>query len=372
MRYCPRCVLPDSRPRIWFDDEGNCNCGTAEIKREIDWCERELAFRDVVASARARGAEYDCVIPVSGGKDSTWQVIKCLEYGLKPLCVTWRSPARNSLGTRNLENLIELGVDHVDFRINPKVEKLFTLKSFVERGATAIPMHMGLFAIPTKMAVRFAVPLVMWGENSAFEYGGNEELRKGSVLDEAWYLNYGVTNGTTATDWVGDDLSARDLAPFFMPSDAELQALDIRAVFLGGYFRWDPVETYRVAAKNGFQASADGPKIGYYDFADLDDDFIIPVHHYLKWHKYGFTRLFDNLSLEIRAGRMTREEAIEIIRHTGDQAPYEAIRRFCAYVDITEAFFFEVCDRFRDPRIWTKRDDVWMIEDFIIEDWNWR
>ena len=119
MNYCRNCVLPDTRPNLQLDDDGICNaCRSSETKSSIDWGKRKKSFELVVKSVKAKNKGYDCLIPVSGGKDSHWQVIKCLEYGLNPLAVTWKTPARTEIGTRNLENLINLGVDHIDFQIN--------------------------------------------------------------------------------------------------------------------------------------------------------------------------------------------------------------------------------------------------------------
>src|SRR5690242_19878615 len=161
MRYCKTCITPYNRPNIQFDDAGNCNCATRTAKDAVDWVEREHLFREVVAHAKARSRGYDCVIPVSGGKDSTWQVVKCLEYGLRPLCVTWRPPGRTIIGQRNLENLIQLGVDHIDWSISPAVEKKFTYLALKKYGTNALPMHMAIFSIPANVAVRFDIPLVI-------------------------------------------------------------------------------------------------------------------------------------------------------------------------------------------------------------------
>jgi N-acetyl sugar amidotransferase len=372
MRYCRTCILPHTRPNIRFDANGkNCNCATAEKKAAVDWTAREAMFRQLVAETRAKGARYDCIIPVSGGKDSTWQVIKALEYGLKPLCVTWKTPARNVLGAANLQNLINLGVEHIDFSINPLVERCFTLKAFAKLGSPVIPMHMALHAVPLQIAVGLKVPLILWGENSAYEYGGEDEGLKGTRLTHAWLKKFGVTNGTSAEDWIGDDLSRRDLAPYFWPSDAEQDAAGVNAVFLGHYFRWDPVMTYEAAKARGFQAD-DKPKTGYYAFADVDDEFLITIHHWMKWFKFGFTRLWDNLSLEIRNGRMSRDQAMEIVRASGEEMPVEEIRRFCDYVGINESRFFEIVDSFRNKDIWKKdMEGHWRLESFLIPEWKW-
>lgn len=371
MRYCSRCILPDTRPHLKFDAQGVCDaCRNHKGRAHIDWNARQVAFRQVAAHARARSRGYDCLIPVSGGKDSTWQVVKCLEYGLNPLAVTWKTPGRTAIGARNLANLVNLGLDHVDYQVNPTVERKFMYQALMRFGSTAIPMHLALFNIPLKIAVRFDIPLVVWGENSAFEYGGSDEELKGFRLDSRWLEQYGVSHGTAAQDWVSPELSAKELTPYFGPSDEELKRAGVLAVFLGYYFPWDPAASLKVARAHGFQGRAAGPKTGYYDYADIDDDFI-SIHHYLKWYKFGFTRTFDNLSLEIRNGRLTREQAIQIIKARGDETPHEDIAKFCDFVGISRGHFFEVIEKFRNPAIWVKKEGTWAIEDFLVKDWHW-
>lgn len=372
MKYCTVCITPDTRPSIVLDADGVCNaCAAHRSKKNIDWHDRERAFRDVVEHAQSRSRGYDCLIPVSGGKDSTWQVVKCLEYGLKPLAVTWKSPARTEIGARNLTNLINLGVDHIDYQVSPAVERKFLYESFVRCGSTAVPMHLALFNIPLTLAVRLDIPLVIWGENSAFEYGGTEEERRGFRLDRRWLLRFGVTQGTTAEDWISDMLTRRELTPYFGPSDAEMDAKGVLAVFLGYYFPWDPEASLAVARANGFRARDQGPKTGYYDYADIDDDFI-SIHHYLKWYKFGFTRSFDNLSIEIRNGRLSRDAAIAWLRDRGDEAPHEDVASFCQFVGMTRERFFQVVETFRNPEVWTRRNGHWAIDGFLIPDWNWQ
>ena len=372
MQYCTRCILPDTRPNLTLDEEGVCNaCRNHEQKPEIDWVTREHAFREVVEHAKRRSRGHDCLIPVSGGKDSTWQVVKCLEYGLNILAVTWKTPARTALGGRNLQNLVDLGVDHIDYQISPKVEKKFMLRAFERFGSTAIPMHLALFNIPLNIAAKFDIPLIVWGENSAFEYGGTDEESTGFQLDNHWLKTFGVTHGTTARDWTSRDLTERELASYFGPAPDELEGRGIHAVFLGYYFPWDVATTLAVAMSHGFETRQTGPKTGIYDYADIDDDFI-SIHHYLKWYKFGFTRSFDNLSLEVRNQRMSREEAIEYLRGLGDETPIEDIAKFCDFAGISVGRFFEIAEKFRNRDIWKKRNGSWIIDDFILSDWKWR
>jgi hypothetical protein len=232
-------------------------------------------------------------------------------------------------------------------------------------------MHLALFNIPLTLAAALGIPLVVWGENSAFEYGAAADAHTGFRLDEEWIRTYGATHGTTAADWVDAELTEKDLGAYFGPSPAQLAAAGARAIFLGYYLPWDPQETRRVAAAHGFTADQAGPRTGYYDFADIDDDFI-SIHHWMKWYKFGFTRLFDNLSLEIRNGRMTRDGALEVIASAGDQTPSADIARFCRFADIPERRFFAIAERFRNREIWMQRaDGTWRIPDFLLQDWRW-
>ncbi len=372
MRWCTRCVLPDTRPNLVLDGDGVCNaCRSHGSKPQIDWAGRRAKLREVAEHAKVRSQDWDCLVPVSGGKDSTWQVVECLELGLKPLAVTWKTPGRTPIGQRNLDNLVRLGVDHVDFQVSPKTEKAFVWQSLQRFGTSAIPMHMALFNVPLRLAVSFRIPLVVWGENSAFEYGGTAEESRGFQLDDRWLRKYGVTHGTTAEDWISPELSRKDLAPYFGPTDVELAGAGVLAIFLGYYLGWDPERSVQVARAHGFESRSEGPRTGLYDYADIDDDFI-SIHHWFKWYKFGFTRLFDNLSLEIRNGRLTRDAAVEIIRAKGDDTPRGDIAKLCAWMGVSEDRFFDVAEGFRNPDVWKRgADGVWRIPEFLVADWRW-
>jgi N-acetyl sugar amidotransferase len=372
MRWCARCVLPDTRPHLVIGADGVCNACTAhQSKSAIDWRARGALLDQLIKNTKQKARGYDCVVPVSGGKDSTWQVIQCLQRGLKPLAVTWKTPGRTPIGQRNLDNLVSLGVDHIDYQVNPKVEARFMLKAFERLGSTAIPMHLALFSIPLAIAVRFGIPLVVWGENSAFEYGSPDEAATGFRLDGTWLERHGVTHGTSAADWVGDDLSAKDLAAYYGPDADALEAQGVNAVFLGYYLPWDPDKTREAAVANGFRYEAGAARTGLYDYADIDDDFI-SLHHWMKWYKFGFTRLFDNLSLEIRNGRLSRADALKIIRERGDDTPRGDIEKFCRFAGIPPATFLQIAEKFRNHDIWQRRaDGVWHIPGFLLPDWRW-
>ena len=367
-RYCERCILPDTRPGVKLDAQGVCGgCRNAEEKRRIDWAERAKAFRAVAEHAKGNARTWDCLVPVSGGKDSFWQVVTCLEHGLNPLTVTWRDPARLDIGQRNLQKLVEIGVDHIDFQINPEVERKFLLASFLSNGVPGIPKHMALYNIPVRLAVKLDIPLIVWGENAGIEYGDLEDSGGGFEVDYEWLTRHGVTQGTTAEDWISEELTRAELTAYFGPGREEMNDKKVRAVYLGAYFPWDPVRSYEIASRHGFEAPTHGP--GYYSFDDVDSGFI-SIHHYIKWYKFGYTRLFDNLSHEIRQGRISRSDALEVIRERGPETPNQDIDAFCRFLGISRRRFFDVLEGFRNRDIWLQKEGKWMIDGYIIPDWD--
>lgn len=369
IRWCQKCILPDTRPGLIIEKDGICNaCHNAQAKRvEIDWPARRKLFTKVVAQAKSHRARWDCVVPVSGGKDSFWQVATCLEHGLRVLGITWRPPARTPLGEKNLAALKCLGIEHIDFALEPALERKFMLQALIKAGDPSIPMHLAIFALPLQVAVAHHIPLVVWGENSAFEYGGGRAGRVGMELTPEWIRAHGATGGTLAEDWVSEEISMEELHAYQVPTTLSQAAS--HSFFLGYFFPWDPEQSLAVARRHGFEAASQ-PKVGYYSYADIDDDFIA-VHHFIKWLKFGFTRLFDNLSLEIRAGRITRSQALEIVRVTGPQIPHEEITAFCAFTEIPVKEFWRIAQRWRNLAIWQRIQGCWQIKDFILPHVPW-
>ena len=153
------------------------------------------------------------------------------------------------------------------------------------------------------------------------------------------------------------------------PTDEELDQHNVKAIFLGYYFKWDVETSLNVAKEHGFEAS-NAPRTGIYNYADIDDDFI-SIHHWIKWYKFGITRSFDNLSLEIRSGRITRDQALEILKQRGQERPVADIRAFCKFTGISEDCFFEIVEGYRNPDIWYRDGNTWKIANFLIPEWKW-
>lgn len=360
--YCTNCVMPNTKPDLHFDEEGVCDaCRSAEVKEKIDWTAREKEFGEVIERYRSRdGSTYDCIIPVSGGKDSTFQVYTAkVEYGLNPLCVCFAPTYPTELGKKNLRNLhVNLGVDVVEFFKNEKVYKTMGLEGFRRVGDHEWPNHLGIFTIPIHFAVNFRIPLLIWGENSQLEYGGPAMARQKPVLDRRWLEEFGGLLGNRTEDMIGvNNITSADLKPYRYPTDEQLAEVGVTGIFLGYFFKWDARSQVAVVKQHGFSLKEDGPIEGTYTNYENLDDGLVSIHDYMKYTKFGFGRATDHACLDIRNHRMTRDEGIEkVMRYDGKLFP-EVVKNFCAFYEITEKEFFDVIDRFTNKAIFACDDD---------------
>lgn len=371
MIYCKKCILPDSRPGIFIDKRGICSgCNGHIIKdTKIDWEERKKKFIELIIDAKKKSTSYDCIVPVSGGKDSWYQIITAKENGLSVLALTWKTPARTDLGKKNLENMLKnLKVDHIDYSFSLETEKKFLVAAFEKTGVLGLPMHLGIFSMCTSMAIKLKIPLILWGENSQLEYGGTEEEQLETDLNSEWLSKHGCMEGTKASDWIGvNDLTKEDMIPYQVPKNFEFEP---KSIFLGSFIKWNSFKILETVTSYGFEYDKSKGKVGEWDFADVDCNFI-SLHHFPKWHKFGMTRSFDNLSIQIRYGMISRDKAIARIKEKGLEVPKNDIEIFCKFVDKPESWFWGVCEKFRNKKIWYKDKGKWKIKEFLINDWNW-
>lgn len=366
MKYCKKCVMPDTRPKLVFDKEGVCSaCRYAEQKRDINWVEREQQLVKIFDKFRSKDGSWDCIIPVSGGKDSIYQTyIAKYVYKMHPLCVTWRPNGRTVLGEENLQALRDMGVDHLDFTPHTKAFAELRKRCFIEEGDPSIADHLAIWGLVPNLALKFKIPLVIWGENPDLEYGAPENEWV-AVFNRKWIAKQPVLKGKTVQDWVGNGLSLSDLQSIIYPKEELLDELGYTPVFLSHYLGWDSQKNLEIAKRFGFKVA--NPSWGaYYNYADLDDMYII-IHHYIEWFKFGWSMTTRDCCNEIRKGRMTREQAIKIVRERDGRLPPKSyIIHFCKRIGITEKQFWLTLEKFRNKDIW-KRDNEgkWQLKDWI-------
>lgn len=360
MKYCVRCVMPSTKPDLHLDEHGVCNaCRAYENRKHVDWDQRKSELLTLVEKYRNPGSNWDCIVPVSGGKDSTYQVIRMLQLGLNPLCVTSSTCDLSEIGRNNIENLKRLGVDHMEFSPNPRVRAKLNRIGLTEVGDIAWPEHVGIFTIPVRAAVQFNVPLIVWGENSQNEYGGPAAASDNNVLTRRWLEEFGGLLGMRVADLSETyGIPARNLLPYQYPTDDELQRVGVTGLFLGHYLPWDGLSNYLIASANGFQGFGIAAEGSMVDYENLDNHQH-GIHDYFKFLKFGYARATDVACLHVRRGRITREDALEIARNRDGKFPWtylgKPLEDILAPLDMTVEEFTKVCDRFTNKKIF-KRD----------------
>jgi N-acetyl sugar amidotransferase len=371
IKYCSKCLFPETKPDLFFDEEGICSaCIAAEEKNKgIDWLQREKEFYEIINYYKRPKSEigYDCLIPVSGGKDSTYQAYFMKEKcGMNPLCVCFETTAVTELGQKNLDNLSKMGLDVIHFKKNSEVYKKMVVESFKRVGDEMWPNHIGIFTIPVVFAVKFNIPLIIWGENSQQEYGGpNLDSVKNRILNRKWLEEFGGLLGNRIQDMIGvNGITEKELTPYFYPSDEEIERVGITGIFLGSYFFWDARKQLEIIEKYGFSVKEDGPTEGTYTNYENLDEKLVGLHDYLKYVKYGFGRATDHVCIDIRNGRLTREQGIELVKKYDGKYPNYGVSEFIKYSGLSKREVDFIIDSYTNPLIFKQDEFGNFLKDF--------
>lgn len=375
--YCKRCVAPSSSAHpLSFDEEGVCSaCRTAnERDREVDWESRREIFSRLVEEYRCKdGSNYDCIIPVSGGKDSYFQthVIKKV-MGLNPLLVTYNGNNYTETGMRNLRNMREaFGVDHIFFTPSIRVLQSLNRLGMLVMGDMNWHAHAGIFTYPIREAVQKNVPLMIWGEHGYMDMGGMYSYK--DFVEFTWRQRH--EHALRGFEWFdmiefgkqyGEPLEAGDLIPWVYPSDDDIDRVGVRGIYISNFFRWEANEHGKLMVDlYGFEPSDEPFERTYRRMSNLDDMHENGIHDYMKYVKFGYGRATDHCNKDIRAGILERDEAVAIVRER-DHVKSRDLWRWLEYVGWKEAWFDRVADTYRDPRVWWKdaegrwtKDNLW-------------
>lgn len=354
--FCTTCVMPKTKPDLCFNEKGICDACLSQVEKdsEICWEQRKQAFLTLVERYK-RHPDYDCVIGVSGGKDSTFQVIKALELGLNPLCVCFEPSIPTKIGRKNLDNLNNLGVDLIHLKRNPLVYRKLAREAFQITGDNEWQNHIGIFTSVVKYAVMYNIPLIIWGESPQIEYGGPAASKTRNILDRQWLEEFGGLLGNRISDMIGvSGITQRDLSLYTYPDDDEISRCGVTGLFLGYYFKWDLREVLKKSREHGFSVTARPVETTYENFENLDC-YSNHVHDYLKYVKYGFGRTTDNACLDIRLGYITRQEGVRLVNKYDGIPPRKAIQEYLKFSGFSEKEFSTIVDSFTNKMIF-KRD----------------
>ena len=382
VRFCKKCVISNQRPNstvemknintkketIAFDSKGVCSaCNFSKDKIDIDWREREEKLFELLEPYRKNDGSYDVLVPSSGGKDSSFAAhILKYKYKMNPLAVTWAPNMFTNAGWNNFNNLTRIGgIDSFLYTPNGKLHSYLTKLAFSNLGHPFQPFIHGQKVIGPKMAQKFGIKLIMYGENQA-EYGNPLEDNKDPFMKPNFFTidnpKEMILGGIKVSEIIEkSEFCFNDFSPYIPPTLNQIDSSETKVTYLGYFEKWDPQECYYYAVDNtGFMPSYER-SIGTYSRYTEIDDKIVPFHFYMTYIKFGIGRASYDSAQEVRNGKITREEAIYLVKKFDGEFPQKYFQEFLNYIDITESEFYSIVDKFRSPHLWKKKNGDWVL-----------
>lgn len=320
MNRCLRCVIPDTRPDTPFTD-GICSaCLSHEKRPEIDWGTRAAELGRILFKGK-NSSGFDCIVPSSGGKDSTWQTLKLLELGVRPLVVTASTCHLTPIGRRNIDNLARYATT-IEVTPNRAVRAKLNRLGLKLVGDISWPEHVSIFTTPFRVAAAMGIPLIFYGENPQHQYGGPSGTEEAVELTRRWRSEFGGFLGQRPADMVGQEgITEADMRDYMMPEESAIEGAGIKAYFLGQFFPWDSEANAAAAVSAGMAVKL--PTEANWWPAENLDNAQTGLHDHAMYRKYGYGRLAAQISVDIRNGTMKRDEALGVVQACDGLFPFE-------------------------------------------------
>jgi N-acetyl sugar amidotransferase len=350
-----------TRPRITFDSRGFCNaCVWSETKREIDWKSRDQELQELLLKHRSREADFDCIVPVSGGKDGSYVAYTLKEkYGLKILCLTVTPPLPLPLGEKNLRSFVESGFNHISVNPDYEVMRVLNKIGFEEMGFPYYGWLLAIQSIPAIIANKFGIGLVIYGEDGEIEYGGTDETSRSPIFDSNYQKRIYLENGYDKVIRASK-LTDSQLALFSFPDFGGHTHASIDLTHWSYFENWDPYRNYLVAKEHCGLQEADSANSGTFTNFSQNDQALYSLHTYLMYLKYGFGRANQDASIEIRRGSMNRDQAKNLVKLYDGQYPEEFLNIYLDYYQMKRRDFDLVLDRYANKDLFEKLNGKWM------------
>ena len=359
IKFCKRCLYADTHPLgLTIDDEGICSgCRVHEEKDTLDWGERWSKLEKLVAPYRSESGEnYDCIVPVSGAHDSHY-IVHLVKNKLKlnPLLVTYNKYFNTPLGIRNLANLrIKFDCDILYQNVNPKSVRKITKSTLQQFGSIYWPILAGQTVFPVQTAVRYKVPLIIWGAHQGLEQVGMFSHEHEVEMTRRYRKDHDLM-GHEADDLLSvfNTLSEADIWQYRYPDDRDLNEIGVRGIYLGNYVRWDPKAQHEQMIKEyDYKTSSFNRTFDKYDFVDCFN--YMDVHDLLKLYKNGYSKVTDHASREIRFGRITREQGLALVKKH-EQQPLKYLDLFQDWLGVKQNGLQFILDQNRNPKFWKRK-----------------
>jgi len=365
--------MPDTRPGLVIDPEtGICSaCMHAEQKNSTDWKCRLEQLKMLCDEYRRDDDSYDCIIPVSGGKDSHYQVHVMKEkMHMNPLLVSVTAPFNTTeAGEHNIRNISEeFGCDIILLSLNRKAVRIMMRKAFEELGSPTWCYDRAIYTFPLQVAVEKNIPLVVWGENTSYEYGGPLQKETPSALNQI--NNDAVKDVGGLEHWLGDNLTIKDMQPYIHPSKDDIARVGLNPIYLSYFCRWSGYKNYRFARLRGFKSlddTGEWDREGFVESYDQIDSVGYLVHPAIKYQKFGHARATDVCSNWIREGKITRQKAIKLIKENDHKMDPRAVSDFCEFIGYSEKEFWKILDNFYNRDLFDKIDGEWVLKHKVWE-----
>ena len=359
--WCKNCLNMSTRPRIEFDNKCWCNaCQWSEEKKTFDWEGRKKELKKLLDKYRSNSGNFDCVVPVSGGKDGSYVAYTLKhKYGMNPLCITVAPALSLDLGDQNLKNFINSGYNHL--HINPDVNIMQKLNKigFVEKG---FPYYGWLIAIQSaviRTALNFNIPLLFYGEDGEVEYGGSTETKGNSLLSIDYQKKVWFEGGYDLVMSKVGNMKSSDLYFWNFPGDKEIGDKELHTATWSYFEPWDSYRNYVVAKEHcGLQEKEDSGSGTFTNFSQ-NDQSLYALHAYMMYLKFGFGRATQDAGIEIRRGSMTRRQAINLVKMYDNAYPYELIDAYLDYYGMTKGEFNLILDSYVNKDLFKKIEGIW-------------
>jgi len=368
MEYCNKCIMPDTKPGVNIDERGICNaCRSVKKKKKIDWVDRYKKLEEITYEVRNKNKPfYDCLVPVSGGKDSWYQAyFASKKLKLKTLCVTLGAHLPTTEGIHNLNRMVEdLNVDLIKITLKPSVYKNIRRKNFIAQGEPNWAEHNCVFSSVVNIATLYEVPLIIWGEDVTFEFGG--EQNQESTANALNINENDLIGDKSIRDWLDSDISERDIFFYEYPDSKLFETKNIKSIYLGHFEWWDGRKHYEFAKARGFLSRKNGPLSGNYIDYDNIDEKLCEINIWLKYIKFGFWRPTDQTCYDIWNEKLTRNSAIELVNTLQDEFPKEYFEDFLRFHNISKEEFFNVVEKFRNSDIWEQQNGEWVLKTKLV------
>jgi len=364
--YCSSCLYPSSSAvPLQFNEKNICTgCLINSEKKIIDWEQRKKEFVELIKQNKTNES-YDCLIPVSGGKDSFFQAHTIKELGYKALLVTYNGNNYSKTGLKNVEIMREVfGFDHIFYTPAISTLKKLNRLGMIIMGDMNWHNHCGIMTYPIKIAVEKKIPIIVWGEHGRADVGGmysHDDFIEFSKRHryEHDLRGYEWNDIIDLSKKHNEKLSSNEMDAWKYPSDEEINVIGVRGIYLSNYFYWDANEHFELVRKKyGFQIHEEGFERTYRKFSNLDDIHENGIHDYMKFVKFGYGRCTDHCSKDVRSGKLSREQAIQEIKKR-DHIKSNDLNRWLKYVNWSEDYFDKVADTFRDKRTWWISKGEW-------------